>query len=230
MSPEQVRGEPVDARSDIFALGVVLYEMLAGRRPFARGSKVETLNAILTETPPDLAGLQSLVPPALDRIVRHCLEKDPAQRFQSARDVAFALEGIGTQSGPSSGTTPVLSGSAPRPRWLSLVALGGLAVLSAAAAGALYGRRGGEKEPPRHSFRDPGAGQRDATRNPGRVVGHLSRRTPPRDGGDDGNRSEVCTCGTSRPPWPSQLPAPMEVPNRSGRPIASRSDFSPPRS
>ena len=109
MSPEQVRGEPVDARSDIFALGVVLYEMLAGRRPFARGSKVETLNAILTETPPDLAGLHSLVPLALDRIVRHCLEKDPAQRFQSARDVAFALEGLGTSSGQSSAAAPALS-------------------------------------------------------------------------------------------------------------------------
>ena len=114
MSPEQVRGEQVDARSDIFALGVVLYEMLAGQRPFARGSKVETLNAILTETPADLAGLQSLVPPALDRIVRHCLEKDPAQRFQSARDVAFAIEGLGTSSGQSPAATPAPSGRAAR--------------------------------------------------------------------------------------------------------------------
>ena len=126
MSPEQVRGEQVDARSDIFALGVVLYEMLAGQRPFARGSKVETLNAILTETPPDLAGLQSLVPPALDRIVRHCLEKDPAQRFQSARDVAFAIEGLGTSSGQSPAATPALSGRAARAGWPA-VALGSLA-------------------------------------------------------------------------------------------------------
>jgi len=147
MSPEQVRGERVDARSDIFALGVVLYEMLAGRRPFARGSKIETLNAILTETPPDLAALQSLVPPALDRIVRHCLEKDAAQRFQSARDVAFALEGIGTQSGPSTGTAPAVSGHAPRARWLALVVLGGLAATAAVAGYVLYGRRGGESVP-----------------------------------------------------------------------------------
>jgi Tol biopolymer transport system component len=146
MSPEQVRGEGVDARSDIFALGVVLYEMLAGRRPFARGTKVETLNAILTETPPDLAGLQSLVPPALDRIVRHCLEKDRAQRFQSARDVAFALEGISTQSGQSPVAAPSPPGGPARARRLALVVLGGIAVVTAAALGALYGRRLSETE------------------------------------------------------------------------------------
>jgi eukaryotic-like serine/threonine-protein kinase len=154
MSPEQVRGERVDARSDIFALGVVLYEMLAGQRPFARGSKVETLNAILTETPPDLSGLQSLVPPALDRIVRHCLEKDPAQRFQSARDVAFAIEGLGTSSGQSPAATRALSGRAARAGWPA-VALGSLAVLSAAAVGTWYGRRGVEAVPANIRFEIP---------------------------------------------------------------------------
>jgi Tol biopolymer transport system component len=154
MSPEQVRGEQVDARSDIFALGVVFYEMLAGQRPFARASKVETLNAILTETPPDLAGLQSLVPPTLDRIVRHCLEKDPAQRFQSARDVAFAIEGLGTSSGQSPTSTPALSGRAARAGWLAIV-LGSLAVLSAAAVGMWYGRRGIEAISPDIRFEIP---------------------------------------------------------------------------
>ena len=101
MAPEQVRGEPVDARADLFALGAILYEMLTGQRPFHRATPVETMNAILKEDPPDLAAAPRPIPPALERIVWHCLEKDPAARFQSARDVAFNLEALSGLSEPS---------------------------------------------------------------------------------------------------------------------------------
>ena len=95
MSPEQVRGEPVDARSDIFSLGAVFFEMLSGQPAFLAPSAAETMSAILTRDPlSDVEGSAawSKVPPALVQIVRHCLEKDPRQRFQSARDIAFGLE------------------------------------------------------------------------------------------------------------------------------------------
>jgi serine/threonine protein kinase/Tol biopolymer transport system component len=98
MSPEQVRGMPADARSDIFALGTILYEMLSGERPFRGDSSVETMNAILKEDPPELVTANRSVPPALDRIVRRCMEKTPGERFQSARDLAFALEAISGSS------------------------------------------------------------------------------------------------------------------------------------
>jgi Tol biopolymer transport system component len=105
MAPEQVRGQPVDGRADLFSLGVVLHEMLTGSRAFMRASTVESLSAILKEDAPDITTLRADLPPALDRIVRHCLEKNPAQRFQSAQDVIFALE---TLSG--SGSSPALAG------------------------------------------------------------------------------------------------------------------------
>jgi eukaryotic-like serine/threonine-protein kinase len=94
MSPEQIRGQPVDHRSDIFSFGVVLYEMLTGRRAFLGASPVETMNAALKEDPPDLSEL----PAGMDLIVEHCVEKDPANRFQSAPDLAFHLKALSTAS------------------------------------------------------------------------------------------------------------------------------------
>jgi len=97
MSPEQVRGRGADARSDIFSLGAVTYEMASGKRPFSGNSAVETMNAVLKEEPPEISTIRN-VPPEFERIVRHCLEKSPEERFQSARDIVFALQSIGQGS------------------------------------------------------------------------------------------------------------------------------------
>src|SRR5262245_60966276 len=97
MSPEQVRGEPADQRSDIFSFGGILYEMLSGTRAFKKGTGAETMTAILNEEPPEFSPKVGIAP-ALDRIVRHCMEKQPAQRFQSAQDIAFDLESVSSTS------------------------------------------------------------------------------------------------------------------------------------
>jgi Tol biopolymer transport system component len=108
MSPEQVRGRNVDDRTDIFSFGAMLYEMLTGKKAFRRETDAETMTAILREDPPGLVATGATIPPVLDRIVRHCLEKKPEQRFQSASDIAFALDGaleippsVGTKQAPS---------------------------------------------------------------------------------------------------------------------------------
>lgn len=98
MSPEQIRGGLVDCRTDIFSFGAVLYEMLSGQRAFKRDTAADTMAAILNDDPPELEESGRQIPPALDRIVRHCLEKAPEQRFQSARDLAFDLESVSTLS------------------------------------------------------------------------------------------------------------------------------------
>jgi serine/threonine protein kinase len=110
MSPEQVRGEAVDARSDIFSVGTVLHEMLTGRPPFARETAAETMAAVLNEDPPD--SLPASVSPALARIVSRCLEKTREMRFQSARDLAFGLEVLSD----TANTTMRASHNRP-PRW-----------------------------------------------------------------------------------------------------------------
>ena len=102
MSPEQVRGLPADHRSDIFSFGVVLYELLSGRRAFQGETSVEVMAAIIKQEAPALPGS---VPAALRQIVAHCLEKEPNHRFQSARDLAFALSQAVADSG-SYGAAP----------------------------------------------------------------------------------------------------------------------------
>jgi serine/threonine protein kinase/Tol biopolymer transport system component len=139
MAPEQVRGDPGDPRSDIFSFGVVLYEMVTGRRAFHRESAAETMTAIVREEPPDLEG-EAQIPAALARIIWHCLEKKPDARFRSAQDLAFALETISRSSSSSSrapaGVAAVAVARSKSRR--SVTALAAVAILIAATAGAFW--------------------------------------------------------------------------------------------
>ncbi len=144
MSPEQVLGKPVDARSDLFSLGVVLYEMLSGRKPFQKDSAPETMAAILNEEPPDLVEIGKSIPPGLARIVRHCLEKEPSGRFQSARDVTFDLESLSQTT--TTGTAPIRAIHGRR-RYAFLT--GGMAVMALGGAGLFFwGQRSGKSPQP----------------------------------------------------------------------------------
>jgi eukaryotic-like serine/threonine-protein kinase len=137
MSPEQVRGRVADARSDIFSFGAILYEMLSGRKAFHRDTAADTMSAILREEPEDLSSTNRQVPAALDRIIHHCLEKDPEARFHSAHDLAFQLQFPAT--GETSGIT-----AAPLPKRRTppaLLAMGAITLVLAAAVAALLLRR-----------------------------------------------------------------------------------------
>ena len=126
MSPEQVRGVPVDHRSDIFSLGAVLYEMLTGSRAFQRETAAETMTAILKEELPESVGSVGTDASALLPVLRHCLEKKPEKRFQSARDLAFALETASVQTGAAAPVGPLTDRSAAvwtARRWLLVAAL-----------------------------------------------------------------------------------------------------------
>lgn len=141
MSPEQVRGLPVDQRTDIFSFGAVLYEMLTGRRAFKGDSHVETMNAILKEDPPEFADGGAGIPTALDRIVRRCLEKQPEERFHSAHDLGIALE---TVSGSSSSSAASLGVQAPPAKKRRLMpALLALSMVAVGLAGYVAGRQSG---------------------------------------------------------------------------------------
>jgi len=136
MSPEQVRGQIVDHRSDIFAFGAVLYEMLSGQRAFHGESPADTMSAILREEPPALSATTNhKVSPGLERLVNHCLEKNPQERFHSARDLAFALESLSAAS-DSSAALPRTSGEKVKtlPSWLWI---GSAIVIGAIAGGIL---------------------------------------------------------------------------------------------
>jgi Tol biopolymer transport system component/predicted Ser/Thr protein kinase len=132
MSPEQIRGEPVDHRSDVFAFGAVLYRMLAGRDLFGRGSAMDSMSAILDADAAELAGGGPTFPGALESIILHCVEKAPAERFQSAQDVGYALEAGAAHPGPP---PPPAEATPSFGRYAWLVG----AVLAASVLGILLG-------------------------------------------------------------------------------------------
>jgi len=135
MSPEQVRGLAVDYRSDIFSFGAVLYEMATGRRAFRRETAADTMSAILREEPPPLSQAGHFLPPALDGIVQHCLEKNPERRFHSAHDIAFALQ---QPADTSAASRPVVPEAPPANRAHVVVVVLGAAGLAIVAATAVW--------------------------------------------------------------------------------------------
>jgi eukaryotic-like serine/threonine-protein kinase len=149
MAPEQVRGQVTDGRSDLFALGAVLYEMLSGQRAFQRDTAADTMTAILNEDPPECGGPHVKIPPALDRIIRHCLEKQIVERFQSARDVAFALEAL---SGSATSAATAVVPAALKRRRPHLAWAIGAALILAAAAGIFAGRATAPRSAPGMRF------------------------------------------------------------------------------
>jgi eukaryotic-like serine/threonine-protein kinase len=140
MSPEQLRGQHIDHRSDIFSFGTILYELLSGRKAFKRDTASDTIAAVLREEPPELTTSGRNISPALDHIVRHCLEKDRENRFSTAKDVAFALsEASSPTAAVTSGAHVVRDTAAPAP-WKKL-AIAGIALVVLAAAGLLLWKR-----------------------------------------------------------------------------------------
>ena len=144
MSPEQLRSKPADHRSDIFSFGAILYEMLSGKRAFRGESTADTMSAILREDPPDLTSTNRTVSPALERVVNHCLEKNPEERFHSSRDLAFAIEALTGSGGMSGSTTTILTERPSRKfRWREILGWAAAVVflLSSVALATLYVRR-----------------------------------------------------------------------------------------
>jgi Tol biopolymer transport system component len=138
MSPEQARGQIVDKRADIFAFGAILYEMLSGRRAFDGETAMDAVTAVLSNDPPELSAAERRIPPALTRIVDRCLKKNPAGRFQSASDLAFALEGVSSPSDTAAAAVPIGGGRTgllqnPRTAWAVAASCAILVVLAIAA-------------------------------------------------------------------------------------------------
>ena len=150
MSPEQVRGLPTDARTDIFSFGLILYEMLAGKPAFRAATDADTQAAILKEEPEHFNTTNNSVPPALEHIVWHCLEKEPQRRFQSASDVAFSLQALSLPgSAASSGSTGMLTPPPiTRRRWVIAAVVLGIAALT--YCGFRLGEQLTRTEPPHY--------------------------------------------------------------------------------
>ncbi|HEY3171360.1 MAG TPA: protein kinase [Thermoanaerobaculia bacterium] len=147
MSPEQVRGQTADQRSDMFAFGAILYEMLSGKRAFHGATAADTMSAILKEEPPDLSLTNRDVHPGLERIVRHCLEKNPDERFHSAHDLAFDLETLSGISEPRAAAALLPARKKRATRSLPVAA----AIIGALLAGILVyraGKKAGYVPPP----------------------------------------------------------------------------------
>ena len=144
MSPEQVTGRKVDWRSDIFAFGSLLYEMLSGKRPFGAENQIEIMHAILKADPPELSQGDGNIPPSLQRIVRRCLEKDPDHRFQSTSDLAFALESWSSTSGTA--VAPLRQKKPIQLAWI----LSGILFVAASIFGAVLYRFLGKTPPESH--------------------------------------------------------------------------------
>ena len=179
MSPEQVRGKPADHHADIFAFGAILYEMLTDKRAFQRSTSAETMTAILNDDPPGISQIVQTAPPGLQRVVHRCLEKNPEQRFQSASDLAFALEAL---TDPSSATEHAgLGGGSQVFRWARWVVPSAL-VLAVVLIG-LYLRRsslvtGSGARPPSLDIRaltESGKASRVAATPDGRYVAYVNK-------------------------------------------------------
>jgi eukaryotic-like serine/threonine-protein kinase len=140
MSPEQVRGLPVDHRSDIFSFGAILYELLSGQKAFKRETSSDTIAAILKEEPPELAQSGRNIPPALDHIVKHCLEKDRENRFQTAKDIVFNLSEVSAPATVVTGGVAIAA-AVPEKRRGKSMAIAVVAVLALAAAGIFLWKR-----------------------------------------------------------------------------------------
>jgi eukaryotic-like serine/threonine-protein kinase len=149
MSPEQVRGEAVDHRSDLFSFGLILFEMLRGERAFKRETLAETMTAILKDDPPELSETNAKISPQLEKLVRRCLEKKPERRFQTASDLGFALEALSRSSSAGANRTEAVqaldsSATAKRGGWrdrIGWIAAGVFALIAALALGVAYVRR-----------------------------------------------------------------------------------------
>jgi serine/threonine protein kinase len=229
MSPEQVRGHAVDHRSDVFSLGAVLHEILAGEPAFLRATRPETLLAILGEDPPDLARVRPPVPPAVRALVRRCLEKDPGERFQSARDLAFATEGLlsGSESldtSPAAGASAISRRWSPRRGW-AVAALAALVPLAATSGWLLRGRGAAPTlGTPRQITSDSGWEAEPALSPDGSFVAYVSDRSGNPDvwvsdvrGGDPLRLTDDPASDTS-PAWLPDGSAIVFVSDRGGEP------------
>ena len=150
MSPEQVRGQEADHRSDIFAFGAILYEMLSGERPFRGDSAIEVMNAVLKEEPAELGETNAKVSPQLEKLVQRCLEKQPERRFQTAHDLGFALDALSTSSGTrleAAGASPPRLFGQPRLAWIAV------ALFMLVALGVMWSYFTGRPAPDAHSMK-----------------------------------------------------------------------------